>query len=77
MPIYQYECEECKATLEIQQKVDDLAPKCHGDGGNCKDEYCQVFFHEPIFMTKIITKTSFVLKGQSWARDNYGKGKTK
>ena len=29
MPIYEFECEECKRIEESPQKIDDPAPECH------------------------------------------------
>ncbi|HEC66265.1 hypothetical protein LCGC14_3100540 [marine sediment metagenome] len=30
MPIYEYQCFECKKIAEVIQKADDPAPICHG-----------------------------------------------
>ncbi len=30
MPIYEYKCGKCKRIVEVLQKTDDPAPKCHG-----------------------------------------------
>ena len=30
MPIYEYQCFECKKIAEVIQKTDDPAPLCHG-----------------------------------------------
>ncbi len=31
MPIYEYRCSTCDRIIEVLQKTDDPAPKCHGD----------------------------------------------
>jgi len=49
MPIYDYECEECKKTMEVMQKVSDKPlEKCETCGGPVR---------------KIINKTTFHLHG--------------
>lgn len=59
MPIYTYECSKCKAVIELEQSiVSRVAPMCLNE--NCTLE-----------MVSIIGKTSFILKGSSWARDGY------
>ena len=66
MPIYTYECKSCNKQFEIQQKMSD--PKltiCKDCDGELK---------------KLITSTSFVLKGGGWYADGYGdkkKGKAR
>ncbi len=30
MPIYEYQCTKCRRKVEVLQKADDPAPKCHG-----------------------------------------------
>jgi putative FmdB family regulatory protein len=62
MPIYEYKCEKCKKHHEIMQKITDKPLTiCPGCGGA---------------MNKMISSTSFVLKGSGWyATDYAGKGK--
>lgn len=59
MPLYEYGCDACGHTLEIQQKLSEqplrTCPSCG------KDE-----------LHKIISATSFVLKGGGWYKDGYG-----
>jgi len=57
--IYEYQCMKCKQIIELKQKLDDrIPPMCFEDG--CDIE-----------MVPIISKTSFALKGGSWAKDGY------
>ncbi|NLX19946.1 MAG: zinc ribbon domain-containing protein [Desulfobulbus sp.] len=57
MPVYEYECGECKKIFEIQQRIADapvsVCPEC---GGNVK---------------KLISMSSFQLKGGGWYADGY------
>jgi len=57
MPLYEYLCEKCQAKVEILQRRTDSPPTC----GPCART-----------MKKMISVTSFALKGDGWARDNYG-----
>jgi putative FmdB family regulatory protein len=63
MPIYEYECQKCGERIEKIQKVADPpledcnAPECSAKGT----------------LKKLISKTSFRLKGAGWAADGYGK----
>ncbi|MEW6600247.1 MAG: FmdB family zinc ribbon protein [Nitrospirota bacterium] len=57
MPIYEYKCVKCNKQFEIMQKMSD-APMtvCSSCGGELK---------------KLITNTSFVLKGSGWYVTDY------
>ncbi|MGD0281696.1 MAG: zinc ribbon domain-containing protein [Dissulfurispiraceae bacterium] len=57
MPIYEYECLACRKTTEVMQKFSD-APlaECPECGGHLK---------------KLISNTSFVLKGTGWYKTDY------
>ena len=57
MPIYEYKCQQCNKCLEIMQKFSD-APlsTCADCGGEMK---------------KLISNTSFVLKGSGWYVTDY------
>ena len=57
MPIYEFECKECAVTAQRLQSYSAPFPVCE----SCKKE-----------MNKLISKTSFSLKGRGWAKDNYG-----
>lgn len=59
MPIYEYQCEKCQEILEVSQKMAD-APlsKCP----KCQGE-----------LKKLISRTSFQLKGGGWYQTDYKK----
>ncbi len=59
MPIYEYACPDCGKKFDELQKFDDPpVTTCPGcQGGNVK---------------KLISATSFVLKGGGWYADHYG-----
>ncbi|HEB02003.1 MAG TPA: zinc ribbon domain-containing protein [Nitrospirae bacterium] len=57
MPVYEYKCSSCDEHLEVMQKISD--PRltiCPECGGE---------------LTKLISTTSFVLKGGGWYADGY------
>lgn len=57
MPIYEYRCLNCEKKHEVIQKFsDDPLETCPNCGGE---------------LTKIISNTSFVLKGSGWYSDGY------
>jgi len=57
MPVYEYECESCKKVIEAQQRISD-APLtvCEACGGHLK---------------KLMSVSSFQLKGGGWYADGY------
>ncbi|MBM4369376.1 MAG: zinc ribbon domain-containing protein, partial [Deltaproteobacteria bacterium] len=59
MPIYEYQCPDCGHPFEALQKFsDDPITTCpRCNQGNVK---------------KLISQTSFVLKGGGWYNDHYG-----
>jgi len=59
--IYEYECEK-HGVFEVEQSVKDS-----------KLEFCPHCAKENIqtVVKKLISKSSFVLNGNCWARDNY------
>jgi putative FmdB family regulatory protein len=60
MPIYEYVCKQCGKLMDVLQKVSDPAPEtCEGCGAQGG-------------MTKVLSRTSFVLKGGGWYSDLYG-----
>ena len=62
MPIYEYRCEKCKRHHEIMQKITEKPLSlCPSCGGTMK---------------KMISNTSFVLKGSGWYVTDYA-GKDK
>ena len=57
MPIYEYKCLECEEEFEVMQKIsEDPLTECKACGGELK---------------KLITNTSFVLKGGGWYVTDY------
>ena len=58
MPIYEFRCRECSVVIEVTQKISDPYPE------NCPE--CQSGSLE-----KLISQTSFHLKGGGWYADNY------
>lgn len=60
MPIYEYRCKECGKNFEEMQKFSDKPIK------TCK--YCSGKNVE-----KLISASSFVLKGSGWHATDYGK----
>ena len=60
MPIYEYRCKSCGNTIEVIQKF-DAKPlrKCRECAGR---------------LEKLISRTSFQLKGGGWFAEGYGSG---
>ena len=60
MPVYEYECESCQKVIEAQQRMSD-APLtvCAACGGHLK---------------KLVSISSFQLKGRGWYADGYSHG---
>ena len=57
MPIYEYECQKCKAHTEIMQKVTDKPlTRCRKCGGRLEKQW---------------SSTSFQLKGSGWYLTDY------
>ncbi len=57
MPVYEYECCGCKKVFEVQQKIsDDPLTRCP----ECAAE-----------VKKLVSMTSFQLKGGGWYADGY------
>jgi len=64
MPIYEYICNDCGKTFEVIQKFSDKPlKKCvHCSSGKVE---------------KLISQSSFVLKGSGWYATDYAKKETK
>jgi putative FmdB family regulatory protein len=63
MPIYEYECDNCGKQCEIIQKHDDEPlSMCPDCGGH---------------MHKLISQTSFILKGTGWYVTDYASAERK
>lgn len=59
MPIYEYICEKCGAHLEVLQKMNDKPlTRCKTCGGR---------------LEKIISQSSFILKGSGWYLTDYAR----
>ncbi|MBN2809545.1 MAG: zinc ribbon domain-containing protein [Deltaproteobacteria bacterium] len=62
MPIYEYQCEECEHTFDMLRKItDEPLKECPECGG-------------PV--NKLVSSTSFILKGGGWYATEYGKNRT-
>ncbi|MEM7411943.1 MAG: zinc ribbon domain-containing protein [Myxococcota bacterium] len=62
MPIYEYACDNCGHEFEVEQRMsDDPVKKC---------PVC-----EALKVKRLISKTSFVLKGGGWYSDLYSSQK--
>jgi len=67
VPIYEYVCEACGRLTELMQKVSDPPPATCPACGEAR-------------MAKVVSRTSFHLKGGGWYSDLYasaGQGKAK
>lgn len=62
MPIYEYRCEKCDTLFEEMQKVDSPPPKTCPNGHRGK-------------MKRVVSRTSFQLKGGGWYSDLYSSAK--
>lgn len=62
MPTYEYNCTKCNKHFEIVQKITDKSEaKCPDCGASA---------------TRLISQSSFALKGGGWYKDGYGSGKS-
>ena len=61
MPIYEYACQKCNKRFEIMQKITDESLTTCSD---CKGQ-----------LKKMISSTSFVLKGTGWYATDYASNK--
>jgi putative FmdB family regulatory protein len=62
MPTYDFKCSECECVFEVFQKYSDENPPCEECGKETE---------------RLISRTSFVLKGDGWYKDGYSKPKNK
>jgi len=60
MPLYEFCCIKCNSKKELVQKYSAPVPVC---------EDCE----EPMF--RMISSTTFVLKGEGWEKDGYSSNK--
>ncbi len=63
MPIYEYQCSACSKTSEVLQKISDPTPDTCGFCGATSS------------LKKMLSKTSFVLKGGGWYSEAYSSSK--
>ncbi len=63
MPTYEYNCKKCNKHFEIVQKITD-APKADCPSCGSASE-------------RLISASSFALKGGGWYKDGYAKGPSK
>jgi putative FmdB family regulatory protein len=65
MPIYEYECSQCHQASDALQKVNDPPPEtCPKCGARNT-------------LSRLLSRTSFVLKGGGWYADLYSSSKPK
>jgi putative FmdB family regulatory protein len=63
MPIYEYTCSKCHKLSDVLQKLSDPPPqRCPACGAEDT-------------LTRVVSRTSFVLKGGGWGADLYGSPK--
>jgi putative FmdB family regulatory protein len=63
MPVYEYECPACEKIIEVQQRMaDEPLTQCPKCDGPVK---------------KIMSRSSFQLKGGGWYADGYSSAKAK
>lgn len=63
MPIYEYECDDCRRRCEVIQKFnDEPLSKCPECGGN---------------LHKLVSQSSFILKGNGWYVTDYKRAERK
>ena len=58
MPLYEYECSKCSHSWELIQRMSDAPPKTCPE---CRSRK----------VGKLMSRTSFVLKGSGWYADGY------
>lgn len=62
MPLYEYECTGCKHSLEARQKMSDVPlTECPKCGAAS--------------LERVVSRSSFALKGSGWYADGYGQAK--
>ena len=63
MPIYEYSCQSCGKLIDVLQKVSDPTPEtCTACGAQGS-------------LSKVVSRSSFVLKGGGWYADLYSSKK--
>lgn len=70
MPTYDYECEKCHQTFEVEQKISD--PPLETCSASRPDDRFDVSIQCGGHLRRLISaKTSFALKGGGWFKDGY------
>jgi putative FmdB family regulatory protein len=64
MPIYEYSCSQCQKVTDVLQKLNEAAP-----------ERCPACGAEGT-LSRVVSRTSFVLKGGGWGADLYASKKS-
>jgi putative FmdB family regulatory protein len=64
MPLYEYRCKSCGHQMEVLQKFSDPPPKRREKCSGRKVE-------------KLLSRTSFLLKGGGWYSEGYGRAPAK
>src|SRR5271165_3400161 len=63
MPIYEYTCSNCQKLSDVLQKLNEPAPeRCPACGAEAT-------------LSRVVSRTSFVLKGGGWGADLYASKK--
>lgn len=65
MPLFDYKCTNCGETLELLQKFNEATP---GECPHCKAQNT---------LERLVSKSSFHLKGDGWYKDLYSSSKNK
>ncbi len=63
MPVYEYRCDQCRQTEEIMQKIGEDSPEICSKCGARNS------------LSKVVSATSFQLKGGGWYKDLYSSPK--
>ncbi len=67
MPIYEYACKKCDGEFEVSQRITDEPLK----------RYLCPYCGKRTAVTKLISRSSFHLKGSGWYATDYGKNGSK
>lgn len=59
MPIYEFECQKCRETFEVMQKMSDPPPSKHSCGSRR--------------VKRVLSASAFVFKGEGWYVTDYAR----
>ena len=65
MPIYEYKCDKCGEQFEVMQRITEDPLEV------CPKDKCPKEKHGKGDLKKMISQTSFSLKGGGWYKDGY------